>query len=125
MSFEDDPEGEVARLMAEAKQQQDELAKVRDSVLATELVGSAERGAVTVKMSGGGRFTSVTIEPDAVRRFDSHVLGEVVLEAIHDAMGKLADLSKEKFGPFLGDPGIIEETVTYWKPEDRKQQHHR
>jgi DNA-binding protein YbaB len=118
VSFDIDPEREVARLMAEAQKQQEQLQGVQQELLRAEIVGSAERGAVTVTMTGGGRFTDVNFDRDALRQFDPHLLGTVVLEAIHDAMGQLAQLTKEKFAPLMSDPSALDSAVTYWKPGD-------
>jgi nucleoid-associated protein EbfC len=113
-----DVDREVQRVIDQAKQQQKQLEDVQKSLLATQITGSAERGLVTVTMSGGGRFTAVTIDRDAVRRFEPHLLGQLVLEAIHDAMGQLAKLTRERFGPLMSDPSALDEATTYWKPED-------
>jgi len=113
-----DVDREVQRVVAQALEQQKQLEGVQKSLLATQIIGSAERGLVTVTMSGGGRFTAVDIDRDALRRFEPHLLGQVVLEAIHDAMGQLAKLTREKFGPLMSDPSALDEATTYWKPED-------
>lgn len=115
---------EVERLMGEVREQQQLLERVQHEIKAARIHGSAERGLVTVTMNGGGRFTAVTIDDDAVRLLKPSVLGDVVLEAIHDAMGQLAALIQERFGPLMEDPTALQSAVTYWKPEDA-QRHER
>jgi nucleoid-associated protein EbfC len=113
-----DVEGEVERLMADVRDQQRHIETVQKEIAATQIKGMAERGLVTVSMNGGGRFTDVTVEPDALRQFDAHLLGQVVLEAIHDGMRQLAALNRERFGPLMDDPEALDAAMTYWSPED-------
>jgi nucleoid-associated protein EbfC len=118
MSESLDVEREVERLMAGVRDQQRHIETVQKEIAATEIKGMAERGLVTVLMNGGGRFTGVTIEPDALRQFDAHLLGQVVLEAIHDGMRQLAVLNRERFGPLMDDPRALDAAMTYWSSED-------
>lgn len=113
-----DIDSEIERALESARAKQRQVEAAQKAVLATTITGTAERGLVTVTMSGGGRFTGVTIDRDAVRRFEPHVLSDVVLDAIHDAMGQLAKLTRERFGPLISDPAALERATTYWKPED-------
>lgn len=120
-----DIDREVERLMADVRENRRRLEDVQRGLLATELVGSAERGLVTATMTGGGRFTAVTIEDDAVRQFQPTILGEVVLAAITDAMRQHAALTRERFGPYLEDPAVLDDALAYYEPEDPQGQHHR
>ena len=115
---------EVEKVMAEVRENQERFAAMQHEIAGTELVGSAERGAVTVTMNGGGRFVRVSIGDDAVRQFPAHLLGDVVLEAVNDAMRQLAELTKERFAPFLEDPSILDEATTYYAPEDNQLRRH-
>lgn len=115
-----DVDREMKRLMAEVEENQRRLAEVRDDLVATEIVGSAERGMVTVTMTGAGRFTSVTVEDDAVRTFRTSELGGVVLAAIDDALRQHAELTREKFGPLMEDPSVLDDALSYYKPEDER-----
>lgn len=123
MTADVDVDREMKRLTAEVQESQRRLAEVRDDLMAAEIVGSAERGMVTVTMTGGGRFTAVTIEDDAVRSFQPRELGGVVLAAINDAMRQHAELTREKFGPLMEDPSLLDDALTYYEPGDERQQH--
>lgn len=117
MSGYDDIDLEVERVLEDLRTQQHRLEETQAELRATTVVGSAERGLVTVVVDGGGCITTVTIDPDAVRAFDADQLGRVVLAAIHDGMGQLVDLTKEKFAPFVGDAATLDNAFTYWNPE--------
>ncbi|MGF1647322.1 MAG: YbaB/EbfC family nucleoid-associated protein [Kineosporiaceae bacterium] len=119
-----DVEREVERMMAEVRESQERFAAVQQEISATEIVGSAERGAVTVRMNGGGRFTGVTIAADAVRHFPANVLGDVILEAITDAMRQLADLTRDRYSPFLEDPSVLDDAVTYYAHDEDQVRRH-
>lgn len=119
MSERFDIDAEVARLMTQVQEQQDQIVGVQQELIATQIVGSVERGAITVTMNGGGRFTAVTIEPDAVRQFHAQDLGTLVLQAIMDAMRQLADLTRERYGPLMEDPSALDDAITYYAPPDQ------
>ncbi len=115
---------EVEKLMAGVREDQERFTVMQAEIQATEIVGTAERGAVAVTINGGGLFTGVEIADDVVRQVPAHALGGVVLEAITDAMRQLAELTRERFGPFMDDPSIIDDAVTYYRPdEDQVRQH--
>ncbi len=114
-----DVDREVQRLMAEVREQQVQLEAAQATMQATQIIGSAERGLVEVVLHGGGRISSVIIHPDAMRQFDAHTLGNVVLEAIHDAMGQLVDLTRDTFAPLMPDPSALDDAFTYWDPSDQ------
>ncbi|MGL5817492.1 MAG: YbaB/EbfC family nucleoid-associated protein [Phycicoccus sp.] len=119
-----DVDREVEKLMSEVRENQERFAEMQREIQATEIVGSAERGAVTVTINGGGRFTGVSIEDDAVRDFPARLLGGVVLEAITDAMRQLADLTRERFSPFMEDPSLLDDAVTYYQRDDDQVRRH-
>lgn len=116
MTEPDEIDLEVRRLLADLREQQRQLEETQAELRATTFVGSAERGLVTVVVDGGGRIGEVTIDPDAPRIFSADDLGRVVLSAIHDAMGQLAEATKERFAPFVPDESVLERSTSYWDP---------
>jgi len=53
---------------------------------------------VKVTVNGGMEFQSVHIDPDAVDPDDVSMLEYLVLAAIHDAIGKVNELSQQAMG---------------------------
>jgi DNA-binding protein YbaB len=121
MEMETNIEREVEKLLADVESQRIAIEQAQTELYGTEITGTADRGTITVRMNGGGRFLGVDIHQDAIKRFRSDELGPMVLEAIRDAMGQLAAMTKERFSPFIDDPEALEGAVTYWLPEDAPQ----
>ncbi|MGF1662248.1 MAG: hypothetical protein ACFCVG_07210 [Kineosporiaceae bacterium] len=47
-----------------------------------------------------------------------------MFEAITDAMRQLADLTRERFGPFMEDPSLLDEAITYYQGDDDQVRRH-
>lgn len=92
-------------LLEQVRRQQEEVMRIQRSVEALELEGSSRENEVTVTLRGAGRFTSVSIDPQAHRRYDAHELGEIVLEAVNDGLLKLAEATKARFAPLVEPAG--------------------
>lgn len=93
-------------MMREMEKMQRELAKAQDELSEAVLEGTAGGGAVKVVMSGSGEVTAVKIEPSAVDPEDPTLLEDLVLAAIHEAMGKQQALAQERLGGLTGGLGI-------------------
>lgn len=92
---------EVARAVEYLARQQQEIARVQKSVEAMLVKGSSRGYEVVATVRGTGEFAEVSIDPDTVRRFDAHDIGELVTEAVNDARRKLAKESEARFAPLL------------------------
>ncbi|MGH3655984.1 MAG: YbaB/EbfC family nucleoid-associated protein, partial [Micromonosporaceae bacterium] len=63
----------------------------------------AADGDVTVKLTGAGRFTEVTLDPRVMRQYDAQTLGDLVLEAVNNGLRKLGEASQQKFAPIIAE----------------------
>lgn len=64
--------------------------------------GSAGGGVVTVRMTGSGEVTAVTLAPEVVDPDDVEMLQDLIVAALHDAGLKVTDLQREALGAFGG-----------------------
>jgi len=80
-------------LMKQAQKMQEQLMEAQAAAAEQVVEGQAGGGVVKVTVTGGMEFRSVTIDPDAVDADDVAMLEDLVLAAIHDAVGKVNDLS--------------------------------
>jgi DNA-binding YbaB/EbfC family protein len=85
-------------LMKQAQKMQEQLMEAQASAAEQVVEGQAGGGVVKVTVTGGMEFQSVHIEPDAVDPDDVAMLEDLVLAAIHDAVGKVNDLSQQAMG---------------------------
>lgn len=100
---------DMAKLMQQAQQMQQQLAAAQAELATAEVTGSAGGGLITAVMDGSGALRSVTIDPSVVDPEDIETLQDLVVAAVHDAARSATALSAEKMGPLtqgLGLPGL-------------------
>jgi DNA-binding protein YbaB len=92
---------DVEGLLAKVREQTDQVQRIQRAVEAMQVKGNSRNNEVTVTVRGTGRFTAIDIDPEAVRRYDAHDLGDIVLEAVNDGLRKLAEASTARFAPVI------------------------
>ena len=85
-------------LMKQAQKMQEQLMEAQAAAAEQVVEGQAGGGVVKVAVTGGMEFQSVHIDPDAVDPDDVTMLEDLVLAAIHDAVGKVNELSQQAMG---------------------------
>jgi DNA-binding YbaB/EbfC family protein len=92
------------------KMQQD-MAQMQQELASMNIEGTAGGGAVIVKCTGSGEFTSVKIKPEAVDPSDVETLEDLVLAAVKDAAAKTQQLMADKTGKITSGlnipPGLM------------------
>lgn len=97
---------DLNKLMQQAQQMQEQMAKAQ-AELATEIVeASAGGGLVTVKASGNGEIVDITIDPKAIDPDDPDLLADLVLAAVNEALRSAQSLAQSKLGSLTGGLGI-------------------
>src|SRR5439155_27366736 len=95
-------------LLKQAQKMQEQLMEAQAAAAEQDVEGQAGGGAVKVRVTGGMDFTSVSIDPAAVDAADVSMLEDLVLAAIHDAVGKVNEISQRAVGGLdLGGLGGI------------------
>lgn len=92
---------DVDALMAQVQAQQDEVLRIQKSVEQLEIKAGSRDDEVRVTLNGRGDFTAIDIDPQALRRFDAHELGELLVEAVNAGILKLKQASAAKFAPLI------------------------
>jgi DNA-binding protein YbaB len=95
-------------LLAQVQQQQDEVLRIQKSLEREEIKAASRDDEVRVTLSGTGQFTEISVDPQALRRFDAHELGEVLVEAVNAGLQKLQQTSQAKFAPLIAAAQGIE-----------------
>ncbi len=96
------------RMMRQAQQLQNRLAKAQQELEAMSVEGSAGGGVVRVTMTGKQEVTAVVIEAEAAEDID--LLQDLVAAAVNDAFNRTQELAAEKMGAVTGGmniPGLI------------------
>jgi len=93
-------------LLKQARQLQQQLAKIQEELAAETVTGTAGSGAVTVHLDGHGQLRDVKIEKAAVDPDDVETLEDLIGLAFKDAQAKVAELSRTRMGPLAGGLGL-------------------
>jgi len=89
---------DMGGLLSQVQQMQEQLMSAQQQAAAQVVEGQAGGGAVKVQMTGGFEFRKVTIDPAAVDPNDVGMLEDLVLAALHDAVGRVNDLNQRALG---------------------------
>ena len=92
------------RMMRQAQQLQNRLAKAQEELESMSVEGSAGGGVVRVTMTGKQEVTQVVIEPEAAEDID--LLQDLVAAAVNDAFTRTQELAAEKMGAVTGGMNI-------------------
>ena len=93
-------------LLKQARQLQQQLAKIQEELAAETVTGTAGSGAVTVDLDGHGQLRDVKIDKAAVDPQDVETLEDLIGIAFKDAQTKVAELSRARMGPLAGGLGL-------------------
>ena len=92
------------KMMRQAQQLQNRLAKVQQELEELTVQGSAGGGVVRVTMNGKQEVSRVIIEPEAAEDID--LLQDLVAAAVNDASARTQQLAAEKMGEVTGGLNI-------------------
>ena len=93
---------DLSALLQQAQQMQQQLLAAQAEAAEIVHEGVAGGGAVRVTVTGGMEFQSVTIRPDAVDPDDVDMLQDLVLAALHEAVGKVTAAQQSVLGGLGG-----------------------
>ncbi|NNF55079.1 MAG: YbaB/EbfC family nucleoid-associated protein [Acidimicrobiales bacterium] len=85
-------------LLETAQAMQSQMAEAQEAQAASVVTGSSGGGKVEIDVQGDGTFLAVRISPDVVDPDDVDLLSDLVLAALRDAAGQLAELQEQAMG---------------------------
>ena len=98
--------GQLAGLMKQAQQMQDNMRKMQEQLASVEVEGQAGAGMVKVVMTCKHDVKRVTIDPSLLAD-DKDMLEDLVAAAFNAAVRKAEETSQEKMGKLTaGMPGL-------------------
>jgi nucleoid-associated protein EbfC len=92
--------------MREIQKMQQRLMKMQEELEATQFIGTAGGGAVTITMSGKFDITAVEIDPEAFNAEDIAELEVMVLAAAKDAHNKASEAQQKLTSSVAGGMNI-------------------
>ena len=96
--------------MREIQKMQQRILKMQEELEASQFVGTAGGGAVTLTMSGKFEITAVKIDPEAFNAEDITELEVMVLAAARDAFNKASEAQQKLMSSATGGmriPGLF------------------
>jgi DNA-binding YbaB/EbfC family protein len=96
---------DMSALLQQAQQMQQQLLAAQADAAEQVHEGVAGGGAVRIEVTGGMEFRAVTIRPDAVDPDDVEMLQDLVLAALHEAVGKVNAAQQDALGGLGGALG--------------------
>jgi DNA-binding YbaB/EbfC family protein len=90
------------KLMKQAQQMQEQVAKAQEELASETVQASAGGGMVTVKATGGLEITEIKISPEAIDPDDPELLADMVLAAVNEALRSAQQLVETKLGGAMG-----------------------
>ena len=97
--------GQIAGLMKQAQQMQDNMRKLQDELGAMEVDGQSGAGMVKVTMTCKHEVKRVTIDPSLLKD-DKEMLEDLVAAAMNDAARKAEAAVQEKMSSITGGLGL-------------------
>jgi DNA-binding YbaB/EbfC family protein len=97
--------GQLAGLMKQAQQMQENLKKAQDEIAAMEVEGQAGAGMVKVTMTGRHDVKRVSIDPSLMGD-DKDMLEDLIAAAINDAVRRVETMTQEKMGGLTSGFGL-------------------
>jgi DNA-binding YbaB/EbfC family protein len=92
--------GNMQQLMKQAQKLQQDMAKAKEELAASEVDAEAGGGLVTVTMSGDRKVLAIKIKPEAVDPEDVEMLEDLIIAALNEATARVDELNEELMGPY-------------------------
>lgn len=96
-------------IMQQAREMQEKMAKIQESLAAKIITGSAGGGMVSVKATGKGDILSISIEEELIAPAEKEMLQDLIAAATNDAIRKSRELAKQEMSSLTGGmqiPGL-------------------
>jgi DNA-binding YbaB/EbfC family protein len=88
----------MQQMLAQVGRMQKEMAEAQEQLKHELVEGTAGGGMVRVTVTGDGRVKEVQIDREAVDPEDVEILGEMVLAAVNEGLGKAQELQASRLG---------------------------
>ena len=97
--------GQLAGLMKQAQQMQENMRKMQEQVGLMEVEGQSGAGLVKAEMTGKHELKRLSIDPSLLAD-DKDMLEDLVTAAVNDAVRKVDAMSSEKMSGFTSGMGL-------------------
>ena len=95
----------VGKLLKQAQKMQKSMAEAQEKLAEQVLEISSGGGAITVKITGGGEFHSLSFDPEFLKE-DPEIIEEATLAAIQEASAKAKEAHEKLMEEITGGMGM-------------------
>ena len=99
------PQPNMNQMLKQVQRMQQEMVEAQEKLKDESVEASAGGGMVTVKATGDGQITAITIDPQAVDPEDVELLQDMVLAAVNEALRAAQELAASRLGGITGGLG--------------------
>ncbi len=96
---------DINKLMQQAAQMQQQVAKAQEELANETVEASAGGGAVHVVATGAGEIKQIRIAPEAIDPDDPEFLADTVMAAVNEALRSAQSLAESRMGGMMPDLG--------------------
>lgn len=98
--------GSMSKMLKQAKQMQEQIAKMQEELEQKEIESSSGGGAITVTITGKQMVTALKINPDAVDLEDIELLEDMIIAAINEGIKKSQEMVSTEMARITGGLNI-------------------
>lgn len=98
--------GSMSKMLKQAKQMQEQIAKMQEELEQKEIESSSGGGAITVTITGKQMITALKINPDAVDLEDIELLEDMIIAAINEGIKKSQEMVSTEMARITGGLNI-------------------
>ena len=98
--------GSMSKMLKQAKQMQEQIAKMQEELEQQEIESSSGGGAITVTITGKQMITALKINPDAVDLEDIELLEDMIMAAINEGIRKSQEMVSTEMARITGGLNI-------------------
>ena len=98
--------GQIAGLMRQAQQMQENMKKAQDALAEVIVEGGSGGGLVKARATAKGELTGLDIDPSIFRSEDKEIVEDLILAAIKDAQKRAADTSQQEMAKIASSMGL-------------------
>ena len=95
------------KLMQQAQQMQEQVAKAQEELANETVEASAGGGMVTVVATGAGEIKEIRIAKEAIDPEDPEFLADTVMAAVNEALRSAQSLVESRMGEMMPDLGSL------------------
>ena len=100
--------GDMAKMMAQAKEMQSKMEDAQATIAEMEVDGEAGAGLVTCRVNGKGEVKALNIDPSIFSPDDKEVVEDLIIAALKDGKDKADAKAKAEMGKLTGGLNLPE-----------------